>query len=169
MENCVKTKDKAKRVHKPKRENAGNMKFKKAVRSTSLAKLVAKKKVTRKKLNQKGRETNSAKSKIMEYLYKCMPEYLSKYFKKNSQKEGNAKKGRKKKADSNDKIWKILGAVFFVSLLVVVFVGSAVGFSKCETGFRNVHQVSQLSSKSAKCNLENLFRSFEGRKFSPAF
>lgn len=45
---------------------------------------------------------------------------------------------------------KIGVAAFFLALLVVVFVGSSIGFTKCEPGFRNVRMYSGDSKQGTK-------------------
>ena len=65
-----------------------------------------------------------------------------------TKKDGPVAKTKSNKNEPSDKaqlVKKVLVGVFFLTLLVVVFVGSAVGFEfwKCESGFRNVYGVSR--------------------------
>ena len=119
------TKDKAKKVHRPKtrREKARDKKFKK--------RKVAK------------TEPNKKYSTIFGYLSKFIPKCVAKQLSKTRHREtktGHAKKRTKSKSERKNKALRIVGAVFFVLLLVVAFVGSTVGFSKCKVGFRNVQK-----------------------------
>ena len=51
------------------------------------------------------------------------------------------KSNKNEPSDKAQLVKKVLVGVFFLTLLVIVFVGSAVGFEfwKCESGFRNVY------------------------------
>ena len=83
-------------------------------------------------------------------VYSKVAEYIPVYFSNNRRNETKRRQTRKqtrrqttrgdRKLGSN-KAQQICVAVFFVALLVIVFVGSTVGLSKCDVGYRNVHQV----------------------------
>ena len=63
-----------------------------------------------------------------------------------NQHEGQQKKNAYSKVSQflTKNLRKIGVAVFFLGLLVVVFVGSTIGFTKCEPGFRNVRMYSTV-------------------------
>ena len=136
--NCMKNHEKTEKLpdSHPKIQNGEIIKFEK---QEKLVSEVSPSNEKTNKMNEKhGEQKTKVSSKVMVYLSKYMPEYVTKLFTKTNEKQI---KNRKAKSKSNNKVWKIVGAVLFSLLLVLAFVSSTVGFSKCESGFRNVHYI----------------------------
>ena len=82
----------------------------------------------------------SAYSKVTGYVSEYtgnVSEYFSNKERNKTKRRKTARRGSSKK-EPNNKRQQICIGVFFLGLLVIVFVGSSVGFSKCEAGFRKV-------------------------------
>ena len=152
MTNYETTKDKAKKGQRsqPNNENVGNKKLKNVAKNVigpvAFMSKDEKQKVTGSKFDPKdNKQSNTVSSKVSDYVYEYMPEYVYEYFskkKRNQTKRGHTTRRRSSKKNEPNKkarlTKQVCVGIFFLALLVLVFVGSAVGFSKCEPGFRNV-------------------------------
>ena len=131
----AKTTDKKQKLQRsePEKEKTGQKKFKNVAKNVVGPVTKDKKQKTRgrKSKNQEIEQKKNAFSKVSGFLAEYIPEYLHKYLTKSGR--GNEKQAKMRQ--------KVCVAAFFLALLVLVFVGSSVGFSKCEPGFRSVRKL----------------------------
>ena len=123
----------------PGKEKTGQKKIKKTAKNVGpVTKDKKHRKRRRKPKNQKIEQKKNVLSKVSGFISKYIPEYLKKYFSRNKGDKKKNGRGKKTRGGIGQKAGVV---VSFVAILILVFVGSSVGFSKCEPGFRNVRKL----------------------------